>query len=411
MSRTGPRKHVSYTKEPMTLRSPSPSRTAIRLITLFLLGVPSLTLHAAQKSERQIIAYVFPEDTNLKPTDIAANKLTRINYAFANIKDGRMVEGFSNTAQNLATLVALKQQNPSLTVLASVGGWTWSGRFSDAALTKQSRAIFIDSIVAFVDKYKLDGVDIDWEYPGQKGNGNRFRPEDTQNYTLLLKELRERFDHESKQLHRPLLISIATEANISFLMNTEMDQVQTYVDTVNLMAYDYYEPADDRTTGHHAPLFINPTDPKHISADETVQQYEQVGVPAKKIVLGVPFYGHVWSNVFAANHGLYQPGKAAPEAYATYANITSTMLNNGFTRYWDQSSSVPYLYNPTTHTFVSYEDPQSLALKCRFVLDRKLAGVMFWDYASDPSGTLLDTIDTTLNPSEKIETTGDGHTR
>jgi chitinase len=382
--------------------------TLRRLRTLLcqaLLTLPALftapDAHAASKPEHQVIAYVFPQDTLLKPTDIAANKLTRINYAFANIKGGRMVDGFPNTAQNLATLVALKQQNPGLTVLASVGGWTWSGNFSDAALTRQSRATFIDSIVAFVDKYHLDGVDIDWEYPGQKGNGNRFRSEDTENYTLLLKELRERFDHESKRLNRPLLISIATEANTSFLFNTEMDKVQKYVDTVNLMAYDYYEPADDHTTGHHAPLFTNPADPKHISVDETVQEYEQVGVPAKKIVLGIPFYGHVWANVFAANHGLYQPGRPAPEAYARYSSITGTMLNNGFTRYWDQSSSVPYLYNPTTHTFVSYEDPQSVAAKSRFVLDRKLAGVMFWDYASDPSGTLLDTIDTTLNPSSK----------
>ena len=105
---------------------------------------------------------------------------------------------------NFATLVGLKQQNPSLQVLVSVGGWTWSGNFSDMVLTTQSRSRFIDSVVEFVDRYKLDGLDIDWEYPGMTGNGNRFRPEDKRNYTLVLKELRARFNVEQRKLGRPL---------------------------------------------------------------------------------------------------------------------------------------------------------------------------------------------------------------
>ena len=97
-----------------------------------------------------IVAYVFPMDNPLLPGNIAAQKLTRINYAFANIKDGRIVDGYAHDDRNLAFLVALKQQNPSLTVLVSVGGWLWSGSFSDMALTKQSRTNFISSVVDFV---------------------------------------------------------------------------------------------------------------------------------------------------------------------------------------------------------------------------------------------------------------------
>jgi chitinase len=350
----------------------------------------------AQSTGPVIVAYVFPQNNLIQRGDIAANKLTRINYAFANLQDGRVVNGFTADDKNIATLVALKQENPSLTVLVSVGGWIWSANFSDMALTRRSRSLFIESAVEFIHSNDLDGLDIDWEYPGQVGAGNHFRPADKQNYTLLLKELRARFNQEEKKDHRRLYITIATGASSTFLIHTEMGKVQKYVDTINLMAYDYYEPDSDAVTGHHAPLFTNPNDPKKISAAQSVKEYEQVGVQPSKIVLGVPFYGHVWGEVTAEDHGLFRPGKPIPHAYAQYSNISATMLNNGFTRYWDSISSVPYLYNPQTQIFVSYEDSQSLGLKCEYVLDHKLGGIMFWDYEGDPDGTLLNAINVVL---------------
>ncbi len=113
-------------------------------------------------------------------------------------------------------------------------------------------------------------------------------------------------------------------------------------------------------------------------------------------MLGVPFYGHVWGQVPDTNYGLFQPGKPVPNAYAGYGNISSSMLNNGYTRYWDASASVPYLYNAAQQIFVSYEDPESLGLKCKYVIDHRLGGVMFWEYYSDPSGKLLGSIDAGL---------------
>jgi chitinase len=179
-----------------------------------------------------------------------------------------------------------------------------------------------------------------------------------------------------------------------------MDKVQMYVDTVNLMAYDYYEPGSDATTGNHAPLYTDPADAKRISADRSVQEYEQAGVPAAKIVLGVPFYGHVWGEVPDTNHGLFQPGKPVPNAFAKYSDIAGSMLNQGFTRYWDSAASAPYLYNPASRTFVSYDDPESLGLKCKYLLEHKLGGIMFWDYSGDRSGVLLDAINAHLKGGE-----------
>jgi chitinase len=370
------------------------------LLLALSLGILSSTAQA-KKDKYLIAAYVFPRNMVLTSEQVAAKKLTRINFAFANIDQGRIVEGDPSDAANLAMLVGLKKENPDLTVLVSVGGWLWSGRFSDAALTPASRAKFIDSVAAFITRYNLDGLDIDWEYPAMAGAaGNVFRPEDKQNYTLLLKELRERFKKMQKPLHRRLYITIAAGASAEFLEHTEMDQVQKYVDTVNLMAYDYYEPGDDKITGNHAPLYVDPADPKGISSDKSVKEFEAAGVPAEKIVLGVPFYGHVWGHVAATNNGLFQPGDQVPNAYSTYSTLTQDMTSQGFTRYWDAKASVPYLYNSQKQIFVSYEDPESLALKCKYVIDHHLAGMMFWEYGSDPSGKLLDAIDRGLDVNQ-----------
>jgi len=398
-------RHSTFNKNRFKLlRSQNLLATFFRLSLLFAASLccsPAL-FAASQKPVRPVvIAYAFPQNHVLQPGEIAAQKVTRINYAFANIHDGVIVDGFPTDVANFAALNALKQQNSSLTVLVSVGGWLWSGNFSDAVLTKQSRKAFVDSVVAFLEKYDLDGLDIDWEYPGQIGAGNRFRTEDMQNYTAVLKELRERFKHEEPKLHRHLYLSIATGSDANFLRHTEMGKVQKYVDTVNLMAYDYYEPDDGPITGFNAPLYTNPLDPKHASADESVREYEAAGVPAAKIVLGVPFYGHEWGQVPDKNHGLFQPGKPVPGAYANYGNIMATMLNpsmpnTGYVRYWDTASKVPYLYNAAKQIFVSYDDPESMALKCQYAVNHKLGGIMFWDYSGDPTGALLDTIDATL---------------
>jgi chitinase len=343
-----------------------------------------------------VVGYVFPQDAALQPGQIDAHSLTRVNYAFANIKDGRMVTGFASDAENFAFLTALRKQNQGFTVLVSVGGWLWSTNFSDISLTSQSRNLFIQSVMEFLGRYDLDGLDIDWEYPGLVGAGHPFRSEDGRNFTLLLKELRKRFDEETEKRDRRLYLTIAAGASNDYLAHTEMNKVQRYVDTVNLMAYDYVEPGSDPLTGHHAPLFTNPADARNYSGDASVRASEQAGVPAEKILLGVPFYGHVWGEVADRDHGLMQPGKAVPNAYAPYSAVTGTMLDHGFIRYWDPIASVPYLYNSEKHIFVSYEDTESIAAKCRYVVTHKLGGVMFWDYSGDPSGALLRAINQSL---------------
>ncbi len=349
----------------------------------------------SENPDRVIVGYVFPQNGTL-PGPVDAHGMTRINYAFAVVRNGRVVLPEDEDRLNLTQLTALRKQNPSLTVLISVGGWLGSGGFSDAALDTKSRAVFVDSAIALVEQYDLDGVEIDWEYPGTPGAGNRFRKEDKHNFTLLLNDLHEGLTMQSKRAHRPLYLTIAAGASQEFLDHTEMGQASRYLDTVNLMTYDYYEAGSDRITGNHAPLLTNPADPKQESADASVRAFEAAGVPAEKIVLGVPFYGRMWGQVADINHGLFQPGTAIPNSYAPYGIIATSMLNNGYERFWDAASKVPTLYNKDKRIFVSYEDPESLALKCEYVQTHKLGGIMFWSYFNDSQGELLGVINRAL---------------
>ncbi len=355
----------------------------------------SLGFCAAKTPQQlEVTGYVFTRGAALTPGQVDAKYLTRINYAFANIQGGRIVLGAPADAQNFAQLTALRNSNPRLTVLVSVGGWLWSTNFSEMALTAESRRVFEESVMKFLAQYDLDGLDIDWEYPGLPGAGHPFRIEDKQNFTALVKELREHFDAEVRKTGRRLYLTIAMGAGDDVIAHTEMQKVGKYVDTVNLMTYDYYEAGSDPTTGHHAPLFADPADPKKASSDETVRAYEKAGVPAEKILLGVPFYGREWGEVPGQNHGLFQAGKVIPGAYAPYSAITTNLMGTGagYIRYWDDAAKAPYLYNAEKHIFVSYEDPESLSVKCKYVREHKLGGVMFWEYFGDSSGKLLETI-------------------
>lgn len=365
----------------------------LSLLTVIASAPAFASSKTAQKFE--VTGYVFTRQTVLAPGQVDPKKLTRINYAFSNIENGRMVLGAPADAENFALLTSMRNANPGLEVLVSVGGWLWSTNFSDMSLTAESRGIFADSVMRFLTQYDLDGLDIDWEYPGMPGAGHRFRPEDKQNFTELLRELRRRFDASTLKTGKRLYLTVAMGASDDVLAHTEMRKVERYVDAVNLMNYDYYEPGSESITGNHAPLYTDPADPKAVSADQSIRQYEKAGVPAAKILLGVPFYGHEWGSVPEQNHGLFQPGKAIPGAYLPFSTIDG-QIGPGFIRYWDAAASVPYLYNAEKKIFVSYEDPESLKAKCKYVRDRKLGGMMFWEYASDPSGKLLSTVDSEL---------------
>jgi chitinase len=173
-----------------------------------------------------------------------------------------------------------------------------------------------------------------------------------------------------------------------------MAKVQASVDFVNLMTYDFRVAGAEGEAGHHANLYPNPTDPHQASADRGVREFLAAGVPPGKLVLGVPFYGRAWSVATTDARGLYQPGKAPAEKIETgYAGLAADRIGkDGFERVWDDKAQAAFLWNADRKLFISYEDPESLRRKCRYIREQKLAGAMFWEYYSDRSGVLLGTL-------------------
>jgi chitinase len=299
------------------------------------------------------------------------------------MNDGEIEQGFKNDIENFKILNQTRKRNPYLKILISVGGWTWSGGFSDMCLTKESRGKFIRSAISFISENNLDGVDIDWEYPGLPGNNNTHRPEDKENFTSLLKEMRNALDELGANSGKHYLLTAATGASDNYLANTEMGLDQRYVDFFNLMTYDFSVPGADSLAGHNAPLFTNPRDPNHSSADAIVQKYIEAGVSPDKIVLGVPFYGHVWQVDSTVYHGLYEPGGVPKTRIrGSFANIENNLLDrNGFVRYWDSTSCAPYIFNDSSRIFITYDDVESLRDKCNYIKAHELKGAMFWSYS------------------------------
>ena len=344
---------------------------------------------AAPGERRAVVAYLFQGDAPIAPGAIDATRLTHINYAFANLRDGEVVEGFARDAENFRALAELRQRHPHLRVLVAVGGWTWSGGFSDAALTDASRQRFVRSAMAFLDRHDLDGVDIDWEYPGLRGNDNTNRPEDRENFTRVMADLRQALD--DRKTIRGRVLTFAAGAFPAFIEHTQLDKVQRSIDFVNLMTYDFRVASVDPVAGHHANLFDHPADEKHRSGDRAVREFVAAGVPSRKIVLGVPFYGRGWTDVRAESNGLYQPGKALVEPKGlSYGRLSTEVVGrDGFVRHWDETARQPYLWNAEQRTFIAYDDPESVRLKARYITQHELRGAMFWHYGSDPTGALL----------------------
>jgi len=347
----------------------------------------SLLVHQAASGQSYVmIGYVTGDGWTKE--QIQARKLTHINYAFA-VPDsmGGLAPMQPKDEANMAALTSLRSVNKDLKILISIGGWGGCKYFSDAALNDASRRKFADAAVALLKKNKLDGVDIDWEYPAQIGAGNIFRPEDKQNYTLFLKALRDRLDEEGKRDNRTgknhYLLTSATGGDTAFVNHTELANAQQYLDYVNIMTYDLYH-GNDKQTGHHSPLYQSDPAPHARTGSVTaVEGHIRAGVPASKIVLGVPFYGRGWTEVTPENKGLYQPAPGK-HSFLSYDELMAKYINkNGFTRYWDDTAKSPYLWNPTQRMFISYADAESLKNRVDYVKSKKLAGIMFWEYIYD----------------------------
>ena len=241
-----------------------------------------------------------------------------------------MVEGFAQDGENLKVLTGLRAREPELKILVSVGGWTWSGGFSDAVLTPESRRLFVESAVHYVRRHDLDGFDVDWEYPGLRGYGNVHRPEDQgELHGGHVGAARGPRQPAGAARGRHYLLTFAAGAFPDFLAHIEMDKVQAVVDFVNLMTYDFREAEGEPRGGTPRAPLSRPGRPRRALVGPCVREFLAAGVPPHKLVLGVPFYGRVWGGVQGTGDGLWQPGGPPSERLDTSYGALAALVGAG----------------------------------------------------------------------------------
>jgi len=421
-------------------------------VSLAAAGRSSQAAAAGKPSTGRVVGYfiewgIYARNYTVKnvETSGSADDLTVVNYAFGNVApdgsgnvtcqiadpwadyqkpwaaedsvDGVAVPWGSSLRGNFQQLRALKALHPDLKVLVSIGGWTFSKYFSDAALTRESRRAFVSSCIDLFIKGNLpgpvegdgsggpgaaagvfDGIDVDWEWPGSEGNaGNIIRAEDKENFTKLMQEFRRQLHEAGKKAHEDYLLTAFLPASPAKIdAGFEVPDVFGALSFANVQGYDFHgtwEPA----TNHQSNLYTSPNDPTspRFSDDQVVNAYLGRGAPPKELVVGVPFYSRGWTGVSPANHGLYQSSSGAAagtwEAGVDDYKVAKARLSNGFTRYEDGSAGAAWLFDGTT--FWTFDDPPVMTAKAEYVREHKLGGVMFWELSGDtPDGELIHAI-------------------
>ena len=332
---------------------------------------------------RKLIGYVGTRDLfAVREQDIRS--LDVINIAFAGLQEGCVVWSGEGSRE---ALLRIRRIHPGIKLMLSVGGWRADG-FSQAAASQAGRERLAASAVELIGEYGLDGVDIDWEYPGSSLAGISASREDKQNFTLLLRQLREAVDAGGPGR----MLTIAAGGDTYFTLQTDMAEICRYLDYVMLMTYDL-QGGFQTVTGHHAALYQGRRNLIDACVDKAVRVFGEAGAPAEKMIIGVPFYSRQWDGVKGGGDGLGQEaatvGHYGPDygSLTDYVDLADRTQQGAYRRYWDPEAGVPYLFDGST--FISYEDQQSLAGKIAYIRERGLAGIMFWEYRSDPTGTLI----------------------
>ncbi|MDX3540189.1 glycoside hydrolase family 18 protein [Streptomyces sp. MB09-01] len=372
----------------------------------------------------------------------SAGKLTHINYAFGNVSPQgtcftgnvsgeadawadyvrpldaeNSVDGVADTpeqplAGNFNQLRELKAKHPGLKVLISLGGWSWSTHFSDAALTPASRKAFVESCIDLYIKGNLpqdgsrggagaaagvfDGIDLDWEWPGSAGDTDtKFRPEDKRNFTELVKEFRTQLDGYAKSQRKRTryeLTAFVPTAPAKIDAGFDVRRIMRDLDFVTLQGYDFHVSGESKTAQQSA-LYAR----GDFSVDGTVDAWRLRGAPAHKLVMGMPFYGQGWTGVSGGGDGMGQPATGPAPAtwsagYEDYEALKKLADSGTYQVHRDRRGGHAWLFDGTT--LWTYDDPQVLRAKTAYVREHGLGGAMFWSLDADTSdGELMTAVD------------------
>lgn len=407
----------------------------IFLVATSFFALPSTKVEAQETNKKNVIVY-FPNwgiynssHQSFSVDMIPWDKVTIINHSFFTVSKNFKLESIDTFADydkmlphsegwdsgqlrgHFGEYKYYKTKYPNVKVLISIGGWTRGENFHDMAKTKETRKIFIDSLISFLKTYTfIDGFDIDWEYPGidrpkdtadEYDRGCPGGPEDKENFTLLLKEIREAYN--SNNMAKKVL-TIAASAGYEKLALQEPEKYIEYLDLINVMTYDFHG-AWENVTNHHSPLYANPNDPSGSSPTNIKERYnvdsaiktlvEQYKIPKNKLNIGTPLYSRGWSGVdsktgengmFANATGPYKgiwDNPNSPGGQEPWFKIKQMENKNGWVKYRDSYNKSPWLYNKDLKSVLTYEDEVSLAAKLDYINTNSLGGIIVWEITGD----------------------------
>jgi chitinase len=328
----------------------------VLLVPAFMLAIFVCFARLPDTNGKIVLAYVTSHGTIMPDPAY----ITHINYAFGHVNE--TFNGLRISNENrLKAIVGLKKQKASLKVMLSIGGWG-SGRFSEMADDEIRRKSFAADCQNAVLKFGLDGIDLDWEYPGSDAAKISASPRDKDNFTLLMRDIR-------KAIGNDKLLTLASCANAEYI---DFKAIDPYIDFVNIMTYDMATVQDMAIAPkHHAALYRSELTGWSCGA-ESLDAHIKAGIPTEKLTLGIPFYGH---------------GKSGTLPY--YVNYKDIIKLEGYTDNWDELAKVPYLTDANGNFVCTYENTRSIAIKCQYLLEHKMLGAMYWDYSGDDAeGTL-----------------------
>lgn len=351
------------------------------------------------------------------------DKVSVVNHAFYEVNKDFKISSTDLSAdeRHMCEYKHCKAQYPGVKLLISVGGWSRGNYFHAMASTLETRAVFIQSIIDFLKKYPfVDGVDLDWEFPGTDRAGDPADsldmgcpggPEDKQNFTSLLREIRETYNACSM---KDKLLTIAAPSSYKLLELQEPDKYAEYLDWINVMTYDIHI-AGETVTNHHAAIYPNKDDPSPVepidiknkyNADFAMRHYrDHYKIPASKLIVGSPYYSRGWMNVDGntGKNGLFAKvngaptgnldNPASPAGQNSYEKIKELETAPGYVKYRDAEAHVPWLYNKEEGIMYTYEDEVSAAARCDYVLENGFGGIIVWEISLDtPDFALTGTI-------------------
>ncbi|RUS21429.1 chitinase [Endogone sp. FLAS-F59071] len=366
-------------------------------------GFIDTTSAAPAKAKQAIIGY-YPDWSagDYPPNAIPYDKLTHVYYvnlhhtpyilfsiptAFAIPQDSNdwTIQSTDSTLQQIVSLAHAARTK----VILTFGGWTGSYTFSSIAAAPDRRQQFVTNALNFIDQFDLDGIDIDWEYPGAEGNTNDFdAASDADNFLLLLTALRQALDAKYIGSNRKE-ISAATDIEPFSKNGSPLKDVSAFVPILD--RYGSWS----STTGPNSPLNPSPENPLAIT--HAVQSWSSAGMPASKIIIGIAFYGRgAQASQPMDGRTQYVPFVSGSSVEWQWKDLRSQGILSGPTkaavpwvRYFDKTAGTPWLYNTQTQDFISYDDPQSLKLKGQYIKQNALGGCMIWDLAQDTSSSEL----------------------